>query len=206
MKITELNPQKRFANRLNMYIDGTFHSGLDVGTAARLGLYKEKEVTTEFLELIDSEEEYQLCMNTALNLASRRLQSEREYWQKLSKKYKKKTIGQVLDRLRTLGYADDQKFAETWVRERSRTRGTILLRQELEAKGIDRNIIEALLTKEAATEHSSDALALAQKKYRPELSSDKNYSRIAGLLTRRGYSYDIIKKVTAEMLDKKTTD
>ncbi len=206
MKITTLEPQKNNRNRMNMYVDGLFHCGLDIGTAARLGIYEGKEVTAAEIANIDIEDEYQKCMNTALNLVSRRLQSEREYWQKLGKKYDKVVIGKVLDRLRILGYADDRKFAEMWIRERSNGRGSRLLLQELEQKGINKQIIDQLLSQNNNSDCLDDALRLATKKFKPELDREKNYLRISGLLSRRGYGYNIIKMVTDQLLNKNVTD
>jgi regulatory protein len=202
LKITSLEPQKHNRERLNLYVDGVFHCGLDIGTAARLGLYEGKEVTAIEISDIDTEEEYQKCMNSALNLASRRLQSEREYWQKLGKKFDKPVIGKCLDRLRVLGYADDEKFAEMWLRERSRTRGPKLLRIELGQKGIEKRIINELLAERDSTNDLEDALTQALKKYKADDSWEKNYSRIAGLLGRRGYDYGLIKKVTDQIINK----
>ena len=202
MKITALEPQKHNRERLNLYIDGVFHSGIEIGTAAKLGFYEGKEVTETNLSQLDTEDDYQKCMNAALNLASRRLQSEREYWQKLGKKYEKPIIGRCLDRLRQLGYANDQKFAEMWVRERSRTRGKRLLETELKEKGIAKDIIQQVLEQTAPVINFEEIIQAASKKFKSEDSYEKNYSRIAGFLGRKGYDYGIIKQVAAEILKK----
>ncbi len=207
MKVTSLEPQKKRKERLNLYVDGVFHSGLDIGTAARLGLYEGKEVTALEISNIDSEDEYQKCMNAALGLASRRMQSEREYWQKLGKKYDKPVIGRCLDRLRTLGYADDLTFAEMWVRERSTTRGKRLLSEELNAKGIAKEIIEALLENIEPEDQLSIAVELATKKYKNSQTREENYSRVMPFLTRKGYSYTIAKQAFEQIYEiNKTTD
>ncbi len=207
MKVTSLEPQRKNKERLNLYVDRVFHSGLDVGTAARLGLYEGKEVTALEISSIDSEDEYQKCMNSALGLASRRMQSEREYWQKLGKKYDKPLIGRCLDRLRELGYANDQEFAQMWVRERSGTRGVRLLSQELKLKGIDKGIIENLLAQIEPARQQSAALVLGSKKYKITATRDENYSRVISFLTRKGYSYSVAKATFAKLLEiNKTTD
>ena len=205
MKITSLEPQKHHRERLNLYIDGVFRCGLELGAAAKVGFYEGKEVSEADLSLLDSEEEYQKCMNAALGLVSRRLQSEREYWQKLGKKYEKPVIGRCLDRLRELGYADDTKFAEMWIRERSHTRGEKLLRSELEQKGIAKAILDELLRDRDRVHDKDEAYQVAIKKYKPDDTRDKNYNRIAGVLGRKGYDYDTIKTITNKILNK-TTD
>jgi regulatory protein len=53
----------------------------------------------------------------------------------------------VIDRLLAYGYLDDDVFARAWVesRDRARPRGETALRRELTLKGIDREIIAAVL-------------------------------------------------------------
>lgn len=203
MKITSLEPQRKNKERLNLYVDGVFRSGLDVGTAARLGLYEDKEVSLHEISNIDVEDEYQKCMYTALNLASRRLQSEREYWQKLGLKYDKPLIGRCLDRLRELGYANDKAFAEMWVRERSRNRGRRLLETELIQKGISKEIIDSVLTEINDSSSLEVALTQAKRKYKATSTKEENHSRVMSLLTRRGFSYTVAKQVLDILSDDK---
>ncbi|MEI6266787.1 MAG: regulatory protein RecX [bacterium] len=204
MKITSLEPQAHTKNRFNMYVDGKFHSGLLISTAASLGLYENKEVTAFEIANIDVEEEYQKCMTSALLLASRRMQSEKEYWQKLGRRYDKAVIGTCLDRLRVLGYADDKHFAEMWVRERSLNRGVVLLRQELTQKGVDKHIVEDCLGDIADDFTIESAKSLALRRYKPQIARKENFAKIVGYLNRRGYSYDTAKSVF-NIIDK-TTD
>jgi SOS response regulatory protein OraA/RecX len=69
----------------------------------------------------------------------------------------------VLDRLLAFGYLDDEVFARTWVesRDRAHPRGESALRRELARKGIDREIIAAVLAeREAAVDaHDPDSAA-----------------------------------------------
>ena len=53
----------------------------------------------------------------------------------------------VIDRLLAYGYLDDEAFARAWVesRDRARPRGEAALRRELVLKGIDRELISAVL-------------------------------------------------------------
>lgn len=201
MKITSLEPQKKHKERLNLYLDGSFHCGLDIGTAARLGLYEGKEVTSYEVEGIDVGDEYQKCMNSALNLASRRMQSEREYWQKLGRKYDKVIIGRCLDRLRTLGYANDTAFAEMWVRERSTSRGARMLQTELIQKGIEKDIIDSVLQSLSSEVIEDGALAQARRKYKPSATKEENYTKVMGLLTRRGFSYSVAKETLETLIE-----
>jgi regulatory protein len=65
----------------------------------------------------------------------------------------------VLDRLLAFGYLDDESFARTWVesRDRAHPRGEHALRQELLRKGIDREIIAAVLAERDGANTADDA-------------------------------------------------
>jgi regulatory protein len=53
----------------------------------------------------------------------------------------------VIDRLLAYGYRDDEAFARAWVesRDRARPRGEAALRRELVLKGVDGELIAAIL-------------------------------------------------------------
>ena len=67
----------------------------------------------------------------------------------------------AVDRLLQLGWLDDRAFATAWVesRDRARPRGQVALRRELTLKGIDREIVDAVLAdrNEAAADGEGDS-------------------------------------------------
>jgi regulatory protein len=114
-------------------------------------------------------------------------------------------IDLVIDDLLSLGLLDDEKFARDWIENRQHFRptGVVRLRQELFAKGIDREIVD-----QAVREYKSNAdefpaaLDLAKRKmklYR-KLDADTTKRRLAGFLARRGYEASIVSKVLKELL------
>jgi regulatory protein len=137
---------------------------------------------------------YQRCLDKAFLLLSIRMQTEHELWEKLGKKSEKADIYRVLCRLKELGYVDDPKFASMWVESRSNSRGPGLLRTELIKKGIKKDIIDSALS-----DYDKETQILAAKrailaKDKPDLTPDVRFKKLGGLLARRGFSYDIIKK------------
>jgi len=194
MKITALEPQKKRTDRLNLYVDGQFCAGIDPGTVASLGLFEGKEITDEEISNLADEESYQICLDKAFLLLGIRMQTEHELWEKLCKKSLRRDIGKVIARLKELGYVNDAKFAKTWVDSRSHSRGSNLLRTELIKKGIKREIIdEALQSLDKNTQITSAKEAIRSKD-KPGLTKEERFKKLGGLLSRRGFSYDIIKK------------
>ena len=139
-------------------------------------------------------ESYQKCLDKAFLLLAIRMQTEHELWEKLGKKSEKSDIFKVILRLKELGYVDDNKFACAWVDSRSHSRGPNLLRTELIKKGIKKVIIDEVLAdydKEAQIDAAREAIRAKDK---PDLAPEDRFKKLGGLLARRGFSYDIIKK------------
>jgi len=198
MKITALEPQSKRKGRLNLYVDGTFKAGIDAGTAASLGLFEGKEIDESELSGLADEESYQLCLDKAFLLLGIRMQTEHELWEKLGKKSLRRDIGKVVARLKELGYADDCRFAALWVDSRSHSRGPNLLRTELIKKGIKKEIIDNELSHLEIDSQLASAQEAIRGKDRAEYSKEERFKKLGGLLARRGFSYDIIKKVLSE--------
>lgn len=194
MKVTNLEPQKKHKNRLNLFVDGEFAAGIDSGTAASLGLFEGKEVDEATLSELADEESYQLCLDKAFLLLSIRMQTEHELWEKLGKKSLRKDIGRTIARLKELNYVDDAKFAKLWVESRSHSRGAQILRTELIKKGIKKEIIDEALSCLDLDQQLEAARAIVRSKDKPEYDKDERFKKLGGLLSRRGFSYDVIKK------------
>lgn len=194
MKITALDPQKKRKSRLNLFVDGEFVAGIDAGTAAALGLCVGKEIDQATLGELADEESYQLCLDKAFLLLSIRMQTEHELWEKLGKKYLRKDIGRVIARLKELDYVDDYKFARLWAESRSHNHGTNALRTELIKKGLKREIIDEILATIDSQQQLEAARELIKSKDKAEYSPEERFNKLGGFLSRRGFSYDIIKK------------
>jgi len=137
---------------------------------------------------------YQRCLDKAFMLLSIRMQTEHELWEKLGKRSEKVDIYRVILRLKELGYVDDARFATLWIESRSNSRGPNLLRTELIKKGLKKDIIDLAL---AGYDKELQILAAKQAiraKDKPELTPEERFKKLGGLLARRGFSYEVIKK------------
>jgi len=142
----------------------------------------------------------------ALRLIEMRRRSTREIRDKLVMKgIDKSEIETVCSELETIGLLDDEKFARDWIENRQHFRptGVVRLRQELFAKGIDREIVDqAIREYKNNSDEFPAALDLARRKlklYR-KLDADTAKRRLAGFLARRGYETSIVSKVLKELL------
>lgn len=111
-------------------------------------------------------------------------------------------IEMALAALERAGLVDDRAFAAAWVESRSRSKGygRVRLETELRRKGVDSETIgEALAGVEPASE-ADRALVIARSLLGSADIADRAVrQRLAGYLHRRGYSWDTIEQVVADL-------
>jgi regulatory protein len=111
---------------------------------------------------------------------------------------------QVLDRLQEVGLVNDAAFAEAWVESRQQRRhlSRPALRRELQAKGVDRDQIDAALESVDYGDELAAARELARRRHAAiaGLSYPVRYRRLAGALSRRGFGSAIVHQVLREVL------
>lgn len=199
-KISALKVQKKDSNRVNVYLDGEFAMGLTRITAAWL---KVGQILNDHeVEQLIANDVVEKAYLKALRYLSYKPRSEREIKDRLSKYgYEDRVIELVQDKLVEKGYVDDHQFAEMWVENRTnfRPRSSKLLRWELRNKKVSEEIISSILEEIDSEENLARAAAL---KYIHRLSNcehDQFNKRLAGFLSRRGFSYAVCAPILAEM-------
>ena len=197
--VTSIKPQVRDPERVSLFIDGAFSLGLDRTVADTLGIVVGRHLDEAALAEILSAEELAKATNTALAFLAWRPRSEGEIIRRLKQgNYPEATIAQVMTRLREWRYVDDEDFARRWVENRTthRPRGARLLTQELRSKGVDPEVASQVID-EAEIDEYAGALDIASKRFSQmaDLESDVRNRRMVGFLSRRGYGFDIIRRV-----------
>jgi|SRR3954467_10108588 regulatory protein len=142
--------------------------------------------------------------NLCLRLLTARARTRAELEGQLSKRgYPDDVSSRVLDRLAEVGLIDDVDFAEQWVQSRrvNAGKGKRALAAELRTKGVDNDVITAVLADVDADAERQRAEQLVRDKLRREKLVDdddaKVIRRLVGMLARRGYSqtmaFDVVK-------------
>lgn len=215
-KITQVEPQKKHQGRFNIFIDGKFAFGADEDLVVSQRLIVGKEVNSHQLEKLLFEAEVGKLVERVYGLVSIRLRSEREirnYLKRLSFKRKIKdqeeiseiAVESLIEKLKTKGLINDLEFAKTWVesRRRSKQKGINALKAELYQKGIDREIIEEVLSDEKSSDGETE---LAKKALEKKMRSWKNLEKgefkkkAIEFLMRKGFDYEVVKG-TVEQLE-----
>ena len=209
MKVTALKAQARIADRVNVFIDGSFRFSLDASQILQLGIKVGNEYTEAELLDLEAESQYGKLYMRALEYSFVRPRSVREMQDYLYRKTRdtrqkngsiKKGVSpeitrRVLSRLQEKGYVDDEKFTHFWVENRNASKGTSVrrLRQELAAKGVDATIMNAALEGGARTD-KEEIKKVIQKKAKHYADEQK----LIQYLMRQGFRYDDIRQALQE--------
>ena len=176
-----------------------------------LSLFRERPLTVG--EPIDMEEydqwlllrQYRHALDRAVAFLAGRARSRREMEERLLRSgYRPCTVEMVLYKLEREHLLNDADFARQWVEARSgRKLGRSRIAQELRRKGIDADEAEEALSAIGEDAQLADAIALAEKAAARAKSDEdprKTYQRIAAMLARRGFRWDITKEALAQVL------
>lgn len=206
--ITAIERQKNHKNRYNLFINNSFYMGVDENIIIKYSLSPGMEVSEEFMENIVKAEEYSKAFNSALNQLSYRARSKSEVEKNLrTKGYSCDAIKNAIEKLEKFKYLDDVAFANSYIKEKQNINkvGKRMLKQGLYQKGIDKELIDQIVTENVKDEEEYlRALELAQKKnsnMNSEKNKNKKYKKLSDILSRKGYSFDIISKVLKIVLN-----
>ena len=198
-KITAVTPQKNATDRFSIFIDGEFALGLGIDVVIEFGLASGMSIDPELLEQIKSREEIVTVVNAAMHLLAYRARATGELQTRLrQKKFSQPAIDAAIEKLKGWHYLDDEDFAKNWVEQQGthRPRSRRVLAQDLRSKGIDKEIVEETLAG-VEIDEESDAIRASIRKWESwqGLPVDVRNRRLSGFLARRGYGYDVVRKV-----------
>lgn len=122
----------------------------------------------------------------AVRVLGVRAYSESVLRQKLARRAKPEVVGAVLQRVKSLGYLDDQQYAEGYARLYAGKWGATKLRRALLEKGVSRSIIDRVLAEqESQNDPVQEAVALLDR-YKSRHKSEK--PKAIRFLVNRGYT------------------
>ena len=114
-------------------------------------------------------------------------------------------IDELMVRFTEVGLIDDESFAAALSTTRATVgqRGRYRIRQELSAKGIDREVAEAAIANLDPDDELEAAIALATKRARSMSGLEPHVARrrLAGVLARRGFPSSVVSAAVARALD-----
>lgn len=188
--ITRLAQGKRDPTRVNLFLDGKFAFSLSADEVIKRGLTKDSELQDQSLRELESLSNQEKLFSKVINFISYRPRSIKEVNDRLYKylgKGEEEVKSSMIDRLKELGYLDDEAFAKWFVESRSahRPRSKRHLASELYSKGIDKVIIDNALASSGDEKEALKKL-IAKKK-------NMEHDKLVAFLARRGFPWTLIK-------------
>ena len=134
----------------------------------------------------------------ALRLLSTREHSRAELERKLqSHEVEPGSLAQALDALQARGFISDQRVIESVVHRRANSLGAMRVRQELQAKGLDREAVTQAVASLQATELER-ARGVWQKKFGQVAPDPSTRARQMRFLAARGFGADVIRRIVSD--------
>jgi regulatory protein len=196
MKITEIARQKKNQDRVSIFLDGEFWTGMSEGLFLDLGLHNNQEIDQEAKKDIEEK----VVKDSAFAFAVRSLSRKQVSVQVLSEKlvdkgYGEDVIKRVTEKLIDLDILNDQELAEAIVEYRlGRFEYKDKIRFRLKEAGIPGQIIDKEIEKIFQTVNQFDLAKKAlENRYRDQKLDSKKQSQALGYLQRNGFSYQTAK-------------
>ncbi|SDN00307.1 regulatory protein [Paenibacillus sp. yr247] len=201
--ITLVEKQKRGKHRYNIFLNEEYAFSVHEDILIKHRLIKGEYVNPQEIESITLDEEQNSAYIKAVRIIGRRTHSTSELKRKLKEQgYELPIIEWVCERLAQQKYLNDEEFAKMWTDNRiiSQRKGRNLVRQELQQKGIDKELVKNAMETINPEDEYTGAMKLAQTKWKQ--TSGKTFERkrkTAAFLMRRGYTGVVVSKVLGQL-------
>ncbi|MBN2015371.1 RecX family transcriptional regulator [Candidatus Dojkabacteria bacterium] len=209
MVVTKLKITRR-GDRVSVYLDDKYAFSVERNLVVDLFISQGTKLSKKDVKDIKAKDFEVRYYHKVLDLLSRRPRSEHEIRLYLERKLfgedsSQSYIKNIIKRLKSNGFIDDLEFAKWWVENRVsfKPRGKYLIKQELRVKGVEKDLIEEAL-ESSNLDHQKEyklaqELGLKKKRILKNLSDIRNKRKFLSFLMRKGFSYDIAKKVLRKL-------
>lgn len=208
--VTSLVAKRGRSERVVVHIDGARAFDLARVVVDEAGLCVGVRLAMETQERLLAEDAPYRARERALGLLALRDRSLREIAQRLQMAgYEPEVAAGAVTWLVDLGYLNDARFAAGYAAMKARAGwGGRRIRAELLSKGVDRRVVDEVLSsagsgddvpgEEVGAQDGREAVvALARRRFASQFRTDPEGAarRLAGYLGRRGYDWDVIRAV-----------
>lgn len=209
LPVTKITVQKKNKDRFSLFHEKLFLIGIRRKTRNDFSIEEGVSLTPSLFRKLKDAEDLVAIREACFRYLSRRDHSSFELKEKVGKKgYSKNDIDQVVQNLANKGYLNDESFAIKFVEEKTELNqwGPKKIKSHLYKKGIDRKIIENVLSQQTDDlQQQQICVDLVLKRKRHFLREEDAYKRkqkIYRYLAGRGFSGSVIKKSLPRITDK----
>ncbi|GFZ84295.1 regulatory protein RecX [Paenibacillus marchantiophytorum] len=201
--ITLVEKQKKGRHRYNIFINEEYAFSVHEDILIKHRLVKGEIINQQDFEKITIDEERNSAYLKAIRIIGRRPHSAIEVKRKLKEAgYEAAVIDWACEKMAEQNYLNDEEFAKMWTDSRiiTQRKGRNLVRQELQQKGIDKELVKNAMETINPDDEFAGAMKLAQTKWKQTSGKMMDRKRKTGaFLMRRGYTGSIVSKVLAQV-------
>ena len=193
-RITELSLYKGDTYKLELEGGTTFF--LNCALVADYDRYEGGEMDSELLEKLQRADNMRKAKKRALYLLGSRMYCYGELYKKLLPTYGEEASRAAADAMQEYGYIDDEDYARKLAERliRGKRYGMGKTRWEMQRRGLDKNLIEDVLTEYSEDDIDEEIMHLLQTKYSEKLDDPDDRRRTMAALARRGYGWGEVKR------------
>ncbi len=194
-----ITAQKGKTNKIHISINGEYKLTVDADFWFSSGYVSGDEIDEEQYKILADKIAKRRCFNRALNILSRRDHCEKELFNKLMRADGNEAAADAIERVKSLGYINDERYAQNFAEELATRKGYGLraIRSELIRRGIDRETADNTINSITLDENDSIRVLL-EGKFSRKLNTEKGKKQVFSALMRLGYSYSDIRNAMSE--------
>ena len=199
-EITAITPQVKDKTRCNIYLDGRFCCGMKLETVMSNRLKVGQAISEETLAALQLESEKRAALDKALTHISKSQKTEKQIRDYLTGKgYLPAVIDYVLEKMRGYNFVDDGAYAEKYAEEKSKSKGKLLIKMELRAKGVSEADLERAADNISGEEQVEAATNIVQKYLRGKELDTVNLQKAYRYLLSKGFDYETAKSALSTL-------
>ena len=183
--------------KFRIYLDGQFAFVLYKSELSSCHLKDGEAVTEDQIETILSEIVLKRAKRKAMSLLQSMDRTESELRDRLLRQdFPEETVDQAVRYVKSFGYVDDRRYAESFILSRKGRKSRREIYAELSGKKIDGEIVDEMMERCYEESDSGEARRhlLRKKHYDPSRASVEEKQKLYAYLARKGFSYGEIKK------------
>lgn len=194
-----ISAQKGKANKIHISINGEYRLTVDADFWFSSGYVSGDEIDEEQYKILADRIAKRRCFNRALNILSRRDHCEKELFNKLRRTDGDEAAAHAVERVKSLGYINDERYAQNLAEELGSRKGYGLraIRSELIKRGVDRETADNTINS-ITLDESDNIRVLLEGKFSRKLTTEKGRKQVFAALMRLGYSYSDIRSALSE--------
>jgi len=199
--ITDIQQQRRKANRVSVFLDGEFWTGMPQDLCALLNLKIGERIDERRKREVEREVGETAALDAALHLLGHRARSEKDLRKRLiDKGFNDAVADAAMARVKEYGYVDDGDFSRQMIeahQSAGRARRSTLWR--LRNEGVDPEEAQQILEEEYPAENEIEVAMTWVSRRRVDIADPKGRQRLTRQLASRGFGYDVIRQVIRQL-------